>query len=146
MAGGDSSDKTHTTAVEPTPAPGPPLDDVTALHAPTSVRTDPTVRRFRLTVVEGPAAGTMRESSADRCAIGSHELNDLVLSDPTVSRFHCEVRIDPDGPRVLDLKSKNGTFVDGVQVHDAMLHPGAVLRLGGAAVRFDWGAERNRVP
>ena len=54
-------------------------------------------RRFRLTVVEGPKAGLTWESSSDRCSIGFHPSNDLVVEDATVSRFHCEVRIADDG-------------------------------------------------
>src|SRR4051812_9628343 len=71
----------------------------------------PTVRRFRLTVVEGPGLGTVWESASDVCSIGSHPLNDLPLDDSTVSRFHCEVRIGPRGPLVKDLDSTNGVIV-----------------------------------
>jgi DNA-binding NtrC family response regulator len=104
------------------------------------------VRRFRLTVVEGPQPGATWESGADRCSIGSHPLNDLVLDDETVSRFHCEVRIGKDGARVRDLDSLNGVIVDGVQVLEAFLRGGSVLRLGRAAVRFDYCSERNKLP
>src|SRR5437879_4875870 len=37
------------------------------------------VRRFRLTVVEGPKAGLTWESSSDRCSVGFHPSNDLVV-------------------------------------------------------------------
>jgi FHA domain-containing protein len=61
------------------------------------------VRRFRLMVVEGPKAGLSYESTRDHCSIGSHPLNDLVIEDPTVSRFHCDVRVSAEGP--VDLKT-----------------------------------------
>src|SRR5262245_46161697 len=80
-----------------------------------------TIRRFHLTVVSGPGAGRVHASKADRCSIGSHALNDLVIEDPTVSRFHCEVRLGPEGTLGIDLKSRNGTIVDGVQVREAFL-------------------------
>nr|WP_239470921.1 sigma 54-interacting transcriptional regulator [Archangium violaceum] len=104
------------------------------------------VRRFRLTVLEGPSPGTVWESGADRCSIGSHPLNDLVLDDETVSRFHCEVRIGTDGARVKDLDSLNGVVVDGVQVLESFLRGGSLLRLGRATVRFDFSSERNKLP
>src|ERR1041384_4610180 len=98
------------------------------------------VRRFRLTPVrEGKSAGEPWQASADKCAIGSHPLNDMVLEDPTVSRFHCEVRLEPSGARVRDLGSLNGTLVDGVPVGDAFLRAGSLLRLGNATLRFDFG-------
>jgi two-component system, NtrC family, response regulator GlrR len=106
----------------------------------------PSVRRFRLTVVEGPGSGATVESTADRCAVGSDPLNDLLLADETVSRFHCEIRAEPGGVRVRDLESLNGVVLDGVQVTDAFLRGGSLLRLGRTTVRFDLGVERNRLP
>ncbi|XXF77913.1 sigma 54-interacting transcriptional regulator [Myxococcaceae bacterium GXIMD 01537] len=106
----------------------------------------PTVRRFRLTVVEGPGTGATWESAADGCSVGSHPLNDFTLEDPTVSRFHCEVRIGPRGARVKDLDSTNGVVVDGVQVAEGFLRGGSLLRLGRVVVRFDFSAESNRLP
>ncbi len=119
---------------------------VTQPHGPRR-RLDPaSVRRFRLTVVEGPLPGAVWESGADRCSLGSHPLNDVVLDDETVSRFHCEVRIGQDGARVRDLDSLNGVVVDGVQVLEGFLRGGSVLRLGRVTVRFDFSPERNRLP
>jgi transcriptional regulator with PAS, ATPase and Fis domain len=106
----------------------------------------PQVRRFRLTVVEGPAAGRSLESSSDRQTVGSAEPCELRVDDPTVSRFHCEISILPDGAHVRDLDSKNGTIVDGVQVRDAYLRSGSLVRLGRTVVRFDYAAESNRIP
>jgi DNA-binding NtrC family response regulator len=105
----------------------------------------PTVRRFRVTVVEGPSTGLVWESAADVCSIGSHPLNDLALEDSTVSRFHCELRIGPRGPQVKDLDSTNGVIVDGVQVVDGFLRGGSLLRLGRVVLRFDFSAESNRL-
>src|SRR6266850_6118459 len=104
------------------------------------------VRKFRLTVVEGPKAGLTWESSSDRCSIGFHPSNDLVVEDATVSRFHCEVRIGEDGAHVRDLDSRNGTVLDGVRVTDAFLRGGSLLKLGRVGLRFEFSAESNRLP
>jgi two-component system response regulator GlrR len=106
------------------------------------------VRRFRLTVVEGPQGktGTTWESSGDRCSIGFHPSNDLVVEDPTVSRFHCEVRIGDEGARLRDLDSRNGTVLDGVRVTDAFLRGGSLVKLGRVGLRFEFSAESNRLP
>jgi two-component system response regulator GlrR len=104
------------------------------------------VRRFRLTVVEGPKTGLTWESSSDRCSIGFHPSNDLVVEDATVSRFHCEVRIGEDGARVRDLDSRNGTVVDGVRVADGFLRGGSLLKLGRVGLRFEFSSESNRLP
>jgi two-component system response regulator GlrR len=105
----------------------------------------PTVRRFRLTVVEGPGTGTHWESASDVCSIGSHPHNHFALDDSTVSRFHCEVRIGPRGALVKDLNSTNGVIVDGVHVLEGYLRGGSLLRLGRAVLRFDYSAETNRL-
>ena len=114
-------------------------------HAPRSSES-PAVRRFLLTVVEGPGAGTVWDSVSDACSIGSHPSNDFNLDDPTVSRFHCEIRVGPKGARVKDLDSTNGVLVDGVQVAEGYLRGGSLLRLGRAVVRFDYSTDSNRLP
>src|SRR5215468_3332772 len=86
----------------------------------------------------GPFEWHRRQSDSDHCSIGSHPLNDFVIDDPTVSRFHCEIRIAADGVRVRDLNSLNGTIVDGVGVTEAFVRGGSLLRLGKAVVRFDF--------
>ncbi|WNZ59036.1 sigma 54-interacting transcriptional regulator [Myxococcus sp. MxC21-1] len=103
------------------------------------------VRRFRFTVVEGPQPGQSKDSNADTFSIGSHGLNDFVIEEPTVSRFHCEVKVDHDGARLRDLDSRNGTVLDGVHVRDAYLRSGSILRLGRVSVRFDFSPETNRL-
>jgi two-component system response regulator GlrR len=104
-----------------------------------------TVRRFRLTILEGPDVGRSRESRSDRCSIGHQALNDLVVEDATVSRFHCEVVIDAGRARVRDLGSRNGTIVDGVPVVEAFLRDGSKLRLGQVLVSFDLGEKTSQI-
>jgi DNA-binding NtrC family response regulator len=108
-----------------------------ALAAPNAVR------RFRLTLVDGEPRGLEWESSGDRCSIGSHPASDLVLDDPTVSRFHCEIAVDRRGARVRDLGSLNGTTVDGTRVVEAYLRNGSIVRLGRTALRFALEASQN---
>ncbi len=103
----------------------------------------PTVRRFRLTVVEGPEVGKVFESTSHVCTIGQDPLNDFSLTDPTVSRYHCEVRLMPRGPQVKDLNSTNGVLVDGVVIVEAYLRGGSLIRLGRVVLRFDFSAEMN---
>jgi two-component system response regulator GlrR len=105
----------------------------------------PTVGRFRLQVVEGEQKGLTWESAGETCSIGSSEGNDLRLTDPTVSRFHCEVRVAADGTHILDLDSRNGTIVDGVQVKEAFVRNASLIRLGTTAVRFELVEGGNRL-
>lgn len=103
------------------------------------------LRRVRLRVVDGDDAGAELVTDRERCVIGSHEAADLRLSDRTVSRFHCELTIQPGRVALADLGSTNGTFVDGVQVERCSLHPGAVLRVGATRVAFEDAGQTARV-
>ena len=82
-----------------------------------------TVRGFRLAVVEGPGEGKAWQSEGDRCSIGSFANNAFVIEDRTVSRYHCEVRIDADGARAVAIAgSGNFQFVTppGVTPHSVL--------------------------
>ena len=103
------------------------------------------LRSFELEVQEGPNAGTRWRSSGRTCAIGSADGCDFVLSDPTVSRLHCELRVEADRVRVCDTGSRNGTLVDGVRILEAFIHGGSVLRLGRTAIKFDYGMAPNEL-
>jgi DNA-binding NtrC family response regulator len=97
------------------------------------------VDRYELAVVEGPSTGIrLVGSDSPVTTIGSHELCSLVLADPLVSRFHCEIRLGDDGPRLRDTGSLNGTTIDGVRVVESYLRGGSILRLGKSAVRFEF--------
>jgi len=103
------------------------------------------VRRFVIEVVAGPDAGKSFVADGERCAIGSHPSNDLAIGDPTVSRFHCEVRATPDGARLVDLQSSNGTVVDGLRITDAWLRDGSQIVVGATTLGFRVGNESFRL-
>jgi pSer/pThr/pTyr-binding forkhead associated (FHA) protein len=62
--------------------------------------------------------------------VGRSEQNDVQVLDPKVSRFHCKIEKTVRGLMLIDLSSKNGTYVNGVKINNALLEPGDVLRLG----------------
>jgi DNA-binding NtrC family response regulator len=90
--------------------------------------------------------GRTWEIASPRCSIGLHPSNDVMLDDRTVSRFHCEILLEPAGARVRDLESRNGTLLDGVRVLDAYLRPGSELRLGQTTLRFEQGGAKITAP
>jgi pSer/pThr/pTyr-binding forkhead associated (FHA) protein len=99
----------------------------------------PAVRRLRLLDANGSAVADL---AVPRSSLGQHESNDVVLDDPTISRFHCELLLDEAGARVRDLGSRNGTRVNGTRVVEAYLDDGAELQLGRAQLRVRLGEER----
>jgi DNA-binding NtrC family response regulator len=95
------------------------------------------VRGFALTVVRGPLEGARFVARNGRATIGSHAHNDLIVVDPAVSRFHCELQAGAAGVAIRDLASSNGTRVDGVRVRDAFVRDGSVLELGRSCVQLE---------
>jgi DNA-binding NtrC family response regulator len=77
--------------------------------------------------------------------IGGMDDNDLVLNDPTVSRYHCRIYQDENAYMIEDLGSTNGTFVNRVRIKDAYLKPGCMLSVGKSDVRFQSLDERIEI-
>ena len=73
--------------------------------------------------------------------IGREPGNDVVLASPTVSRFHAQVEKVGQRFRVIDLRSSNGTFVNGERIEkETWLKPNDTVRIGQS--RFVVGAEQ----
>jgi transcriptional regulator with GAF, ATPase, and Fis domain len=81
----------------------------------------------------------------DMCRIGTHSSNDIVVRDPSVSRFHCRLSFVDGHWRLEDMGSLNGTVLNGVCVRDADLGDDAVLRVGYSTlhIRACAGTERS---
>jgi transcriptional regulator with GAF, ATPase, and Fis domain len=95
-----------------------------------------TFRRFRVAVVGDDQASATCGSA--ELTIGASQGNDLVLSDPTVSRHHCAISVSPRGFQLRDLGSTNGTWLGGHRVEIAYLKPRSTFRVGGVTLGFDW--------
>jgi transcriptional regulator with GAF, ATPase, and Fis domain len=80
-------------------------------------------------VLSGASKGTSR-ALEEKLRIGKAPDNDIVLGDDTVSRHHCELTRTSEGIKVVDLGSTNGTKVQGARVTEAIVGPGAVLKVG----------------
>ena len=52
------------------------------------------------------------------------------VRDPKLSRKHCEIRPTADGYVIRDLESRNGTFVNGARVSEALLRDGDRIQIG----------------
>ena len=72
-----------------------------------------------------------------RVLVGSSPDSGLVVHDPTVSRLHAELEARQDGLWVRDLGSRNGTFVDGLQVTGARVPDKGKVRLGSTELVVD---------
>ncbi|MEO1009015.1 MAG: ATP-binding protein [Planctomycetota bacterium] len=90
-----------------------------------------------LTVIEGPDAGKRFELPADEPQLLGRSSEALPLSDQAVSRRHAE--LTPDGGEwyLRDLKSQNGTLVNGLAIRGRVrLRRGDQIRVGETVLAF----------
>jgi pSer/pThr/pTyr-binding forkhead associated (FHA) protein len=69
--------------------------------------------------------------------IGRSPEADVVVLDEKVSRVHCGIRLWDGEFFIKDLKSRNGTTVNGQRVEMVKLNPGDRIRVGSTAFLFE---------
>jgi transcriptional regulator with PAS, ATPase and Fis domain len=113
----------------------------------TTLRSDAVeVPHLELTV--SPLAGPVVKVKLEVMALvlGTSGECDVVIADPSVSRRHCKIALTERGVMIRDLGSKNGTFVEGVQVVEAWLHPGKKATLGDSTITLGVAGPPSLVP
>lgn len=109
-----------------------PLATLLKLAAPSSVE----LPVCHLEVVEGNGAGTAIGPLDKVTLIGRESWCDLAIDDAAASSRHCEVRLEPQGARLLDRRSTNGTFMEQNRVVEIYLEDGDRFRIGRSAIVF----------
>ncbi|HUG52522.1 MAG TPA: FHA domain-containing protein [Vicinamibacteria bacterium] len=84
-----------------------------------------------------PSHGSFIEIDADRTLIGRDKTAEIRLNESSVSRRHATIERRGRDWVITDGGSANGTFVDDVQVAEAVLKDGQTLRLGAAAFKVE---------
>jgi predicted component of type VI protein secretion system len=69
--------------------------------------------------------------------IGRSTEADLAILDDKASRVHCGIRMWDGEFFLKDLKSRNGTFVNGQSVDMVRLNPGDRIRIGSVVFSFE---------
>lgn len=62
---------------------------------------------------------------------------DVILTDQGLSRLHAMLFYDEIGIGVLDLVSKNGTYVNGKEIESKLLVKGDVIEMGDTTISFE---------
>jgi hypothetical protein len=89
------------------------------------------------------AKSSPNEKSSEKESSGSNigsfkRLPDLILDDPAISRLHAMLFHDNKGAGILDLVSKNGTYVNGEEVESKTLQDGDLVEVGGSKLVFSY--------
>lgn len=70
------------------------------------------------------------------CLIGRSPDASILLVDDSVSRHHAKLKYQNDEFILLDLGSKNGTFLNGTSVHECPLHTGDEITIGNHTLQY----------
>jgi hypothetical protein len=73
---------------------------------------------------------------------GAKDITTLVIEDKRVSRLHCQVTNEGRDWVLRDLKSSNGTFVNGERVSERVLQPGDLVQVGDVVLELAGEPER----
>jgi hypothetical protein len=133
--------------VQPLPSPPPPVVVPPPSPRP-AVRQQPAPQPSPPPVAARPVASARQSDTPDRALImldvdgrryrltesvtiiGRGADAHVMLDDAGVSRRHAEIHLLDGMPRVIDLGSTNGTFLDGERVHAGALSDGSVITVG----------------
>jgi len=85
-----------------------------------------------LSIVVVGVGGTLAHRIVHPVVVGRDPPCDVVLLDPAVSRRHLQITSRASALEVVDLSSRNGTFVDGRRISSARVSAGSVIRVGSS--------------
>jgi hypothetical protein len=140
--------------VEPAPVPAvparptllvdaSPAERLTTASGPVAIGEDfwsrpaPAEPLLALRFATGPLAGVVVPLGGDAITLGREQGNDLMITDPRMSRYHARIE-NLDGVWVItDQGSKNGTKLNGLPVTRAGLQPGDHLYLGETIIAVE---------
>ncbi|MEK7449536.1 MAG: FHA domain-containing protein [Planctomycetota bacterium] len=100
---------------------------------------------FKLTITKGAAKGKEFEVK-DLTIIGRMRTNTVAIDDSMASREHTRIAKESDGYYVEDLKSRNGTLLNGQKIEKSRLAPGDLVTIGRTELKFEEGSVSSPPP
>jgi transcriptional regulator with GAF, ATPase, and Fis domain len=90
----------------------------------------------RLLGIAGPFEGITFSLTEGSVSMGRDSTNDLCIADHRLSRRHCLLSMQGENFVIRDLRSKNGTLVNGVPVTEQLLKHGDYITVGDSVLVF----------
>ncbi len=91
---------------------------------------------FRLTLTLSGEVVERFEFDQDKVVIGRGQDADARIDNLGVSRAHCEIRREGPVYRIADLRSNNGTYIDGRRIQTHNLNDGDEITIGKFVLVF----------
>ena len=97
-----------------------------------------------LVVIGGTSLGRRLRLDEQPITIGRDPSCELVLASPDVSRRHCRLQLVAGEVFATDLRSTNGTYIDGKRAEESMLLPdGSILEVGQQVLKHERRSTRE---
>jgi len=120
------------------------IKDSTLIVAPDAGNEAGEERLHQLLVIDGAEQGRMIEITAPSLTMGRAAPSEIVLRDVEISRSHCSIYQEAGALLIADLKSTNGTYVDGRRITaPARLTDGCVVRIGRHQLKYERRTRRE---
>lgn len=98
----------------------------------------------RLKIIEGENTGK-EFFITGKTTIGRSKEQDIFLPSSRISRLHAILTPADKGVVLTDLKSRNGVFVNGKKISEAVLNPGDIIQIGPDKLQFLSGPNTGEV-
>ena len=115
--------------------------ELPAPELPPAVPAVAAVPRLRRYLIGLDLVGCAHEITSRRVNVGRTRDNDLRIVDPTVSRLHAMLTVRNGEAMLVDANSRNGIFVNGIQVRYARLDDGDLVTFGAVRFRYRVGSD-----
>lgn len=114
--------------------PGPTEGTAALNRAETQVELKPVVAKLIFT--DGPRSGEEIFLEAFEVTFGRSKKADIFLDDEKLSRVHAKITRVGMGYRLIDLNSRNGTYVNGMRVLEHPLSSFDQIEIGNSKFKF----------
>jgi len=97
-----------------------------------------------MVVIGGTGLGRRLRLDDQPITIGRDPSCEMVLASPDVSRRHCRLQLVAGEVFATDLRSTNGTYIDGKRAQESMLLPdGSILEIGQQVLKHERRSTRE---
>lgn len=89
-----------------------------------------------IVVIYGAELGRKYAIENREMTIGRATVNDICVSQDSVSRTHATIMVDEHGVKIRDNVSTNGTYVNDHKIHEVYLKDGDLIKVGRSIFKF----------
>jgi pSer/pThr/pTyr-binding forkhead associated (FHA) protein/putative methionine-R-sulfoxide reductase with GAF domain len=110
-----------------------PESTETGVYSPPKSSSRP---QITITVLAGLEQGQIHRIDRPTTTFGRSNTCEVILTDPLISRHHCQILLGMGGVTLKDLGSTHGTYLNGTRVMEGAVQNKDVISVGETRFRF----------